>query len=67
MADLQLESSTVVSECVFSLVCFVAVEAASARGAALSQREMENEGPDVVNNLREDDESSSDEVRTSVP
>lgn len=35
--------------------------------AALSQREMENEGPDVVNNLREDDESSSDEVRSSVP
>lgn len=30
----------------------------------LSQREMENEGPDVVNNLCEDDESSSDEVRT---
>ena len=38
--------------------------AAPARGAALSQREMENEGPDVVNNFREDDESSSDEVRT---
>jgi hypothetical protein len=29
----------------------------------VSQREMENEEPDVVNNLREDDESSSDEVR----
>ena len=47
----------------FFLVCFVAVEAAPARGEALSQREMENEGPDVVNNLREDDESSSDEVK----